>query len=47
MGNMLFSQRLGDAMTGAGETDPNKHTEYRIFPEHMYKVKLISSGVWT
>jgi hypothetical protein len=38
MGNMLFSQRVGDAVSGTADGDKDKHSEYRIFPEHMYKV---------
>ena len=38
MGNMLFSQRLGDAVAGLPEEDKDKHAEYRVFPAHMYKV---------
>jgi len=43
MGNMLFSQRVGDAVAGLPEEDKNKHSEYRVFPAHMYKVRPLSS----
>ena len=35
MGNMLFSQRVGDKVSGSAE---HQNEQYRIFPEHMYKV---------
>ena len=38
---MLFSQRVGDAVTGVPEEEKGKNSEYRIFPEHMYKVSFI------
>jgi hypothetical protein len=45
MGNMLFSQRVGDAVSGTADGDKDKHSEYRIFPEHMYKVINLKSKI--
>ena len=42
MGNMLINKRVEDSI--AGEPAPGT-PEYRIFPDHMYKVNIEKSSI--